>query len=65
MQKQERLNAYYKDRVNDKRINRDKLAEIKEDIAKFKLSKEAIWDKVALSTSASLKNNWEEQCIAL
>lgn len=64
-QKYERLNAYLKDRINEKRINRDKVAEIKEDIVKFKLSKESIWDKVTLSTVSSAKNGWEEQCLCL
>ena len=59
-QKQERLNAYYKDRISDKRVNRDKLTDLKEDISKFKLSKESIWDKVTLSTSANIKNGWED-----
>lgn len=38
-QKYERLQVYLKDKLADKRQNRDKLAEIKEDIIKFKLSK--------------------------
>jgi len=59
-QKQERLTAYYKDRISEKRVNRDKLCDLKEDISKFKLSKESIWDKVTLSTSASIKNGWED-----
>jgi hypothetical protein len=38
-QKYDRLQSYLKDKLNDKRINRNKLADIKEDIIKFKLSK--------------------------
>ena len=59
-QKQERLNAYYKERMSEKRVSRDKLSDIKEDVSKFKLSKESIWDKVTLSTSATLQNGWED-----
>lgn len=59
-QKQDRLNAYYKERMSEKRVNRDKLSDLKEDISKFKLSKESIWDKVTLSTSANIKNSWED-----
>ena len=59
MQKYDRLNAYYKERVSEKRNNKNKLADIKEDIAKFKLSKEAIWDKVSLATSTSTKSRWD------
>jgi hypothetical protein len=64
-QKFERLNAYYKERVNEKRANREKVAEIKEDCTKFKLGKESIWDKVTLATTSSTKNGWEEECIIL
>ena len=59
-QKYERLTAYLKERVNEKRINREKVAQLKEDIAKFKLSKESIWDKVTLATTTAGKNGWEE-----
>lgn len=38
-QKYERLQNYLRDRLTDKRTSRDKLAEIKEDIIKFKLSR--------------------------
>lgn len=38
-QKYERLQNYLKDRLNDKRVSRDKLTDIKEDILKFKLNK--------------------------
>ncbi len=64
-QKYERLNAYLKDRISEKRVNREKVAQIKEDIIKFKLSKESVWDKATLSTVASKKNVWEEECLAL
>lgn len=64
-QKYERLQSYLKDRLNDKRISRDKLTDIKEDIIKFKLSRESIWDRTALSTAAANKNAWEEECLAL
>jgi DNA polymerase II small subunit/DNA polymerase delta subunit B len=59
-QKYDRLTAYLKERVNEKRVNREKLADLKEDIAKFKLSKESIWDKVTLATTSSTKNSWED-----
>jgi hypothetical protein len=59
-QKYDRLTAYLKERVSEKRVNREKLADIKEDIAKFKLSKESIWDKVTLATTSSTKNSWED-----
>jgi hypothetical protein len=38
-QKFERLQIYLRDRLSDKRKSRDKLAEINEDILKFKLNK--------------------------
>lgn len=57
-QKYERLGAYLKDRVNDKRNNRAKLAEIREDIIKFKLSKESIWDKISLATTSANKSRF-------
>ena len=57
-QKYERLQNYLKDRLNDKRISRDKLTDIKEDIIKFKLSRESVWDRTALSTAAANKNAW-------
>lgn len=64
-EKYQRLQAYFKDRLNDKRQNREKLTEIKEDIIKFKLSKEAIWDKVSLSTVLAQKNAREEEYLVL
>lgn len=64
-QKHERLSAYLKDRTNDKRSNRQKLSEIKEDIVKFKLSKESVWDKASISTATAHKKAWEEECLAL
>lgn len=64
-QKYDRLKAYLKDRISEKRVNREKIAEIKEDIVKFRLSKESIWDKVTLSTVSTAKNGWEEQCLSL
>lgn len=63
-QKHERLQAYLKDRLGDKRASRDKLAEIKEDIIKFRLSKEQGWDR-ALNTVNAHRNAWEEECLAL
>jgi hypothetical protein len=64
-QKYDRLQNYLKDKLNDKRINRNKLADIKEDIIKFKLSKESAWDKATLNSSIANKNVWEEECLAL
>lgn len=58
-QKYDRLQSYLKDKLNDKRINRNKLADIKEDIIKFKLSKESSWDKAILNSSIANKNVWE------
>lgn len=57
-QKYDRLQCYLKDKLNDKRINRNKLADIKEDIIKFKLSKESAWDKATLNSSVANKNIW-------
>lgn len=57
-QKYERLQSYLKDKLNDKRINRNKLADIKEDVIKFKLSKESAWDKATLNSSVANKNIW-------
>jgi hypothetical protein len=59
------LQGYFKDRLNDKRQNREKLTDIKEDVIKFKLSKEAIWDKVSLSAVLAQKNAREEEYLAL
>jgi hypothetical protein len=63
-QKYERLQNYLKERLNDKRVSRDKLVDIKEDIIKFKLNKEAFWDRAALNSSVN-KNAWEEECLLL
>jgi hypothetical protein len=63
-QKHERLQNYLRDRLADKRASRDKLSEIKEDIIRFKLSKEAIWDRAALNASSS-HAHWEDECLAL
>jgi hypothetical protein len=41
------------------------VSEIKEDIIKFKMSKESIWDKLTLSSATAHKNTWEEECLAL
>jgi hypothetical protein len=64
-QKHERLQNYLRDRLGDKRNSRDKLAEIREDIIKFRLSREAIWDRTALTTAAVNRNAWEDECLAL
>lgn len=56
--KYDRLQTYLKDKINDKRLSREKLTEIKEDILKFKISKEAIWDKTTLATVSNHKNSW-------
>lgn len=48
-QKLERLNAFYKERLHEKRIIREKLAELKEDIMKSKLNKEDITNKTISS----------------
>jgi hypothetical protein len=63
-QKHERLQNYLRDRLTDKRASRDKLAEIREDIIRFKLSREAVWDRAAL-TAASSRGQWEDECLAL
>lgn len=63
--KYERLQNYLKDRLNDKRISRDKLVDIKEDIIKFKMSKESIWDRTTATTVSANKNAWEDECSAL
>ena len=39
-------------------MNPNKLADIKEDIIKFKLSKESAWDKATLNSSVANKNIW-------
>lgn len=57
-QKYERLQNYLKDRLSDKRISRDKLVDIKEDIIKFKLGKESVWDRTALNTAAANRGAW-------
>lgn len=64
-QKHERLQAYLKDRLTDKRASREKLSEIKEDIIRFKLSREGVWDRVVLGTAAVHRNAWEDECLAL
>ena len=38
-QKLDRLNIFLKERLHEKRTNRDKLSEIKEDILKYKMNK--------------------------
>jgi uncharacterized protein YydD (DUF2326 family) len=48
-QKLERLNAFYKERLHEKRIINEKLAELKEDIMKSKLNKEDITNKTISS----------------
>jgi len=58
-QKHERLQNYLRDRLADKRASRDKLSEIKEDIIRFKLSKEAIWDRTVLNASSG-HAHWED-----
>lgn len=56
-QKFERLQIYLRDRLSDKRKSRDKLAEINEDILKFKLNKQSVWDKVSITGH---KGSWED-----
>ena len=38
-QKLDRLNIFLKERLHEKRSNRDKLSDIKEDILKYKMNK--------------------------
>ena len=45
-EKASKLEAYYRDRVNKKRANREKMVELREDIIKLELSKENAWDRI-------------------
>lgn len=56
-QKLDRLNIYLKERLHEKRSNREKLTDLKEDIMKFKLSKEELWNKGASNMSSVVNAN--------
>lgn len=69
-QKLDRLNSFLKERLNEKRSNRDKLADLKEDIMKFKLNKEEIWNKGAINMTSVVNANinksaWDEEYFAM
>lgn len=69
-QKLDRLNSYLKERLHEKRSNRDKLVDLKEDIMKFKINKEEVWNKGASHMSSVVNANinkgaWEEEYFSL
>lgn len=64
-QKMDRLQIFLKEMLADKRSNREKLSDIKEDIIKFKMAKEAIWDRVTLTATTGNRGTWEDQCLVL
>lgn len=63
-QKLDRLNIFLKERLHEKRSNRDKLSDIKEDILKYKMNKEEVWNKVG-TNSGTMKTSWMEECVGL
>lgn len=60
-QKLVQLQHYLRERLNEKRRARENLADIKEDILKFRQAKEAIWDRASTAATGN-KAIWEDNC---
>lgn len=63
--KMDKLNQYLKDMLTSKRLNRQKLSDIREDIISFKLSKESLWDRVTSQATTGNKSGWQDECAVL
>lgn len=61
----DKLESMLRERMNSKRRNYEKLTELKEDILKFKMSKQLVWDKVTSSATTGKKSAYEDEVINL
>lgn len=58
-QRLDRLQILLKERLHEKRANREKLTDIKEDMMRYKMNKEEIWNRLGTGTG-NIKSGWIE-----
>lgn len=58
-QRLDRLQILLKERLHEKRANREKLTDIKEDMMRYKMNKEDIWNRLGTG-NAAFKSGWTE-----